>query len=149
MAAQLLVHQRDVVGRVESDDRVAAQPMLDDGTRQLVEDLLDGATVAARLLGRDAVDGGGLLGDLNARVGQPGRHLVGGADPAAVGSAVDTQDEGRRHQAVLERAHARRFGVKTHPRVVDPAHVCSCPRRFHQCGRGWAHLRPGGSRIGL
>ena len=27
--------------------------------------------------------------------------------------------------SVLERAHARRLGVKTHPRVVDPAHDCS------------------------
>ena len=66
MAAQLLVDQRDVVGRVESDDRVAAQPVLDDGTGKLVEDLLNGAAVAARLLGRDAVDGRGLLGDLDA-----------------------------------------------------------------------------------
>ena len=137
MAAQLLVDQRDVVGRVEGDDRIAAQPVLDDGTRQLVEDLLDGAAVAARLLGRDAVDGRGLLGDLNAWVCQPGRHLVGGADPAAVGSAVDTQDEGRRHQAVLERAHARRFGVK-------PIHGSSIQLMFAPVLAGSTSVAEGG-----
>ena len=125
VAAQLLVHQRDVVGCVEGDDRVSAQPVLDDGTGQLVQDLLDGAAVAARLLGRDAVDGRGLLGDLDARVGQPRGHLVGGADAAAVGGAVDAQHQRGGDEAILERAHARRLGVKTHPRVVDPAHDCS------------------------
>ena len=65
-----------------------------------------------------------------------------------VGGTVDAQHQRGGDEAVLERAHARRLGVKTHPRVVDPAHGCSCPCRFHQCGRGRAHLRLGGSRIG-
>ena len=148
VAAQLLVDQRDVVRRVEGDDRVAAQPMFDDGTGQLVEDILNRAAVAARLLGRDAVDSRGLLGDLDTRVGQPRGHLIGDADAGPVGCAVDAKHQRGGDEAILERAHSRRLGVKTHPRVLDPAHDCSCLCRFLQCGRGRAHLRLGGRRIG-
>ena len=122
MSAQLLVHQRDVVARVERDEGVAAQPVLDDGTRELVEDLLNGASLVSRLRGRDAVNGRRLLRDLDARIRQPRGNLIGFADAEAVGGAVNAQDESGG-------TNARRLGVKTHPRVVDPAHDCSCSRR--------------------
>ena len=88
----------------------------------LVEEV---AAVATRLLRRDPVDGRRLLRDLDARIRQPRGDLIGCADAKTVGGAVDAQDESSGDQTVLEGANARRLGVKTHPRVVDPAHDCS------------------------
>ena len=71
MAERLVLEQREVVRRVVGDDRDAGIQQRAQRLDDLGDDLGGRSALGAGVLGRDAVDGGRALGDLDAGIGEP------------------------------------------------------------------------------
>ena len=118
VAGQLGLHEREVVGGVEDDDRGALGHCRRQGPGDLLKDFGGGTPLGARALRGDAVDGRRRLGNDDAGVRQPGADLLAAG---AVRTARPARDERRGHEAVTERVHPGGLGVESQERADGPA----------------------------
>lgn len=115
VAQHLVVEHREVVGGVERDDGHAVKVERTNRAGKLPDDLAGGSAVLTRVLGGDAVHGGGTGGNLDAGVGQPlatAHHIT----------LRVQQDQGGGHDAGGGDVHTGGLKVKGGAQAVHPGH---------------------------
>ena len=109
MASELGLHESQVVGGVEDDDRGAGRHCRHQVLTDLCQHLGHRPSLGAGPLGGHAMDCGGGLGDLHAGIGEPRSHRL---RPDAVGLRRCPPDERRRDQAVAGGVHSGGLSVE-------------------------------------
>ena len=117
VASELGLHECEVVGGVEGDDRGAGRHRRHQVLTDLCQHLGHRPSLGAGPLGGHAVDRGGGLGDLHAGVCEPRGHRL---RPDAVGPRSRPPDERRRDQTVAGRVHSGGLSVEAEQGAEGP-----------------------------
>ena len=131
-----MVQHRKIVGGIERNNRHTVKVQRTNSAGKLPHDLAGGTAVLTRVLGGDAVHGGGTGRDLNAGVGKPlatAHHIT----------LRVQQDQGSSHDAGGGDVHTGGFKVKSGAQAVHPGHAIRLTQqRGRRASGGHCHPRP-------